>query len=78
MPKYEHQAVALKIKDKVLAFTRKDILSGISEESSEVLDGLGNDGWEMVAAIPFSSGSGGLLSGPMRTDCVLAFFKRQV
>jgi len=39
---------------------------------------MGNDGWEMVAVLPFSMGGVGFFSsGQTKTDAVLAFFKRE-
>lgn len=77
MRAFEHATVVLKIKDKALALTRKDVLAGITDESAERLARMGAEGWEMVSAIPFSSGANGLFSTAMKTDCALAFFKRE-
>jgi hypothetical protein len=75
---FEYQTVALKIKTKGLAMTRKDVVSGLEDEAVAVMQHLGADGWELVSTIPFSSGANALFSTAMRTDCALAFFKRQV
>ena len=75
---FEYLTKPLALKEKGMAITRKDILQGIADESAQELQQLGADGWEMVAAVPFASGSHGLLSNAMKTDTVLAFLKREL
>jgi hypothetical protein len=63
------------LEKKSFAVTRKDVFQGLSEDSAKALAGLGSDGWELVAALPISSGSAGL-SAFASTDAALGLFKR--
>jgi len=77
MTRFEHSVQVLRFEKKGFAITRKDILQGISEESSKELVRLGEEGWELVAVLPFSTGGVGLFSySAATTDAALAFFKR--
>lgn len=75
MTKFEHTTVVLQLEKKNFAMTRKDIFQGLSEESARAISGLGDNGWELVAVLPVSSGSAGLTSFAA-TDAALGFFKR--
>jgi hypothetical protein len=68
--------VVLHLEKKSFALTRADVFQGLSKESAKTLAELGSDGWELVAAMPFSSGSAGLTSYG-GTDAALGLFKRQ-
>lgn len=75
--KFEHTVVVLRFEKKGFAVTRKDVLQGLSEESSTELIRLGEEGWELVAVLPFSTGGVGFFSyAASGTDAALAFFKR--
>jgi len=76
MNKYEHTTVVLHLEKKNFALTRADVFQGLSKESAKNVAELGDDGWEMVAALPISSGSAGL-SSFASTDAALGLFKRQ-
>jgi len=75
--RFEHSVVVLRFKEKGFTISRKDVLQGLADESAAQLRELGNDGWELVAVLPYSTGSVGFLSNaPSATDSALAFFKR--
>lgn len=77
MKRYEHTTAVLHFEKKGFAMTRKDVLQGLSEDSSNLLFKFGEDGWELVAALPFTTGGAGLFSSAATgTDAALAFFKR--
>jgi hypothetical protein len=75
---FEHATAVLQFKEKGFAMSREDLLQGLDEESARHLAQLGRDGWELVSAVPFSSGGASLsFTGSIaKTDAVLAFFKR--
>lgn len=75
---FEHATAVLQFKEKGFAMSRKDLLEGLDEESARHLAQLGRAGWELVSAVPFSSGGASLsFTGSIaKTDAVLAFFKR--
>jgi hypothetical protein len=75
---FEHATAVLQFKEKGFAVSRKDLLEGLDEESARHLAQLGRAGWELVSAVPFSSGGASLsFTGSIaKTDAVLAFFKR--
>ena len=75
MTKFEHTTVVLHLEKKNFAVMRKDVFQGLSAESAKTLGELGADGWELVAAVPISSGSAGLTSFAA-TDAALGLFKR--
>jgi len=75
MTKFEHTTVVLHLEKKNFALARKDVFQGLSEDSAKALGELGADGWELVAALPISSGSAGL-SAFASTDSALGLFKR--
>jgi len=75
MTKFEHTSLVLHFEKKDFALTRKDVFQGLSPESAKALNDLGNDGWELVAAMPVSSGSAGMTSYAA-TDAALGLFKR--
>ena len=60
---------------KDMPFSRKDVLQGLSAETAKAISELGDNGWELVAALPYSSGSLGL-STFASTDAALGLFKR--
>jgi hypothetical protein len=79
MPKFEHIAIVLKLKEKGFALSRKELVQGIDEESVNQLTEFGAAGWEMVSAIPFASGGASMsfTGSAGKTDAVIAFLKRQ-
>jgi hypothetical protein len=79
MTEWEHATAVLRFKEKAFAMTRKEVVQGMDDESAMSLAELGKDGWELVAVLPFSSGSAGLFSNSQaKTDAAIAFFKRPV
>ena len=76
--KYEHIAIVLHFDRKSFAMTRTDLLQGLTAESIVQLDNLGEDGWELVAVLPYTSGRTGLsvFSSTTETDAAMGFFKR--
>lgn len=79
MVKWEHSSVILKLKQKKgLVVSRKDLLQGLEDESIVVLKDMGDNGWELVAVIPFMSGKIGMFAeSKAGTDALIAFLKRQ-
>jgi hypothetical protein len=79
-PPFQHATVILHFKEKGFAMNRKDLLEGLDGESAGQLDQMGSEGWEMVAAVPFSSGGASMsfTGSANKTDAVLAFFKRRI
>ena len=79
MVKWEHSSVILKLKEKKgLVISRKDVLQGIDDESVATLKDMGDDGWELVAVIPFMTGKIGMFADSKAgTDTLIAFLKRQ-
>ncbi len=75
MIKFEHTTVVLQLEKKNFAVSRADVFQGLSRESAETLAKLGEQGWELVAAFPVSSGSAGLTSFAA-TDAALGLLKR--
>ena len=75
MAKYEHTTVVLHFDKKDFALRRRDLLEGLSSDSAKALGELGESGWELVAALPYSSGNAGL-AFQGSTDAAVAFFKR--
>ena len=74
---FDHATKVFKFNEKGFAVSRQDLLQGLDDASSAVLIDMGNDGWELVAALPYSSGAVGFFSNTQsKTDAVLAFFKR--
>ncbi|GEM_PF-1641496 len=75
---FQHATAVLHFKEKGFAMDRKDLLEGLDEESAMHLAQLGMAGWELVSAVPFSSGgaSFSFTGSAGKTDAVLAFFKR--
>ena len=77
--RYEHIAIVLHFEKKGIAMTRQDVLQGLSPDSSSQLHELGNQGWELVSVIPYTTGGIGFWSNTSaRSDAALAFFKRVV
>jgi hypothetical protein len=71
--------LVLHFEKKSFAMTRRDILQGLSADSGAQLRELGNEGWELVAVLPYTTGGVGLFSNATTgTDAALAFFKRIV
>lgn len=79
-PAFEHATAVLRFKEKGFALSRKELLQGLDDESAKHVGVLGAAGWEMVSAVPFSSGGGSMsfTGSANKTDAVLAFFKRQL
>ena len=77
---FQHATAVLRFKEKGFALSRKELLQGLDEESAKHLADLGIAGWELVSAVPFSSGGGSLsfTGSANKTDAVLAFFKRRI
>jgi len=75
MTKDDHTTIVLQLEKKNFALTRKDLFQGLSEDSAKALGRMGGTGWELVAALPISSGSAGLTSFAA-TDAVLGLFNR--
>jgi len=73
--KFEHTSVVLHLEKKEFALARKNVLQGLAPESAKALTELGDNGWELVATIPYSSGSAGL-SSFAATDAAIGLFKR--
>ena len=77
MAKWEHCSVVLKLKQKGFAVSRYDLLQGLDDGSVDSLKKMGDDGWELITAIPFMSGKMGMFSDSRAsTDSLIAFFKR--
>ena len=76
--RYEHTAVVLHFDRKSFAMTRTDLLQGLTSESIVQLDMLGEEGWELVSVLPYTSGRTGLsvFSSTTETDAAMGFFKR--
>ena len=76
--RFEHTAVVLHFDRKSFAMTRTDLLQGLTSESIVQLDMLGEEGWELVSVLPYTSGRTGLsvFSSTTETDAALGFFKR--
>lgn len=75
---FQHATAVLHFKEKSWALSRKELLQGLDEESAKYLTDLGMAGWELVSAVPFTSGGVSLTFNVSKTDAVLAFFKRRV
>ncbi len=75
MTKYEHTALVLHFGNKNFAITRSDLLTGLAAESAKALTELGENGWELVSVLPYSSGSALALRTP-GTDAAIGFLKR--
>ncbi|MEO5957802.1 MAG: hypothetical protein ABIZ49_04615 [Opitutaceae bacterium] len=75
MTKYEHTSVVLHFDKKTFAVTRSDTLQGLAAKSAESMRELGNEGWELVAVLPYSRG-GMFVAGEAGTDAAIGFFKR--
>ena len=77
-PHFEHASLVLRFKEKAFALTRSSLLQGLDEGSAYSLQQLGAGGWEMVAAVPFSTGgaSFSVTGSANKTDAVIGFFKR--
>jgi len=73
--RFEHTSVVLYLEKKDFALARKNVLQGIAAESAEALTELGDNGWELVAVLPYSSGSAGL-SVFAATDAAIGLLKR--
>jgi len=77
MTRWDHATAVLRFKEKGFALSRKDVIQGLDEESSSILRDLGNQGYELVAVLPFSTGGAGMFSNAQaKTDAAIAFFKR--
>jgi len=77
MNRYEHATAVLHFEKKGFVMTRKDALQGLSEDSSKLLSKYGDDGWELVAVLPYTTGGVGLFANATTgTDAALAFFQR--
>ena len=76
--RFEHMAIVLHFDHKKFAMTRTDLLQGLTDESNAQLYTLGEDGWELVAVLPYTSGRTGLsvFSSTTETDAAMGFFKR--
>ena len=61
--RYEHMAVVLHFDRKSFAMTRTDLLQGLTSESTAQLYKLGEEGWELISVLPYTS-------GPDRFICV--------
>lgn len=66
---FEHRSVVLHVSEKNFTLKSKDVLQGLTPESAQVLTDLGNERWELVSVVGYSSGLGA-------TEALLAFFKR--
>jgi len=73
LARFEHTSVVLHLDRKNFALARKDVLQGFAAESAQALTELGDDGWELVAVMPYSSGSGLSIA---TTDAAIGLFKR--
>lgn len=80
MNKWQYATSILKFKEKGFAISRKDVLQGLEDESANNLKGFGDEGWELVAVMPFSTGGTVGMFSPSsgKTDAVVAFLKRPV
>lgn len=75
MRKYEHTTLVLRFDEKGFATSRADLLQGLAPASAKSLHDLGRDGWELIAVMPYVSGSTRVLRQP-GTDAAVGFFKR--
>jgi len=75
MTRFEHTSVVLELEEKDFSAQRSDLLQGLAPKSVAQLDALSNDGWELVAVLPYISPSVRLMRQP-GTDAALGFFKR--
>ncbi|HTR41497.1 MAG TPA: hypothetical protein VMH87_07765 [Pseudomonadales bacterium] len=76
--KYEHLAVVLHFDRKKFAITRTDLLQGLTDESNAQLHLLGEEGWELVSVLPYTTGRAALsmFTSTTETDAAMGFFKR--
>jgi DNA-directed RNA polymerase subunit RPC12/RpoP len=76
--RYEHIAIVLHFDHKKFAMTRTDLLQGLTGESKAQLNKLGEDGWELVAVLPYTTGRAALsmFASNTETDAAMGFFKR--
>ena len=75
MTKYEHTTLVLHFEKKNFSLTCSGVLDGLSPKSAKELNALGQDGWELVSALPFSAGTAVSIRQP-GTDAAVGFFKR--
>lgn len=75
MTKYEHTTIVLNFDQKAFAVTRGSALQGLTANGVERMTAVGDDGWELVAVLPYVRG-GMFVAGEAGTDAALAFFKR--
>lgn len=66
--RFEHVSVVLHVEEKHFTLSEKNVLQGLTQESSARIAKLGEEGWELVSVVRY----GGLGS----TQALLAFFKR--
>jgi hypothetical protein len=71
-------AIVLHFDRKAFAMTRNDLLQGLTGESLTQLNRLGEDGWELISVLPYTSGRTDLsiFSHRTETDAAMGFFKR--
>jgi len=77
MNKWEYKTMVMKFSEAGFAVSRKDVFQGLSEDSKQLLIEDGEKGWELITAIPISTGGAGFFSSNQtKTDAALGFFKR--
>ena len=77
--KFRYTTIVIRLNMKGFVFRKEDLLQGLYEESADQLTRLGNEGWELVAVLPFSTGRANFLLPAGKTngkDSAIAFFKR--
>ena len=66
--RYEHKCIVLHIEMKNFTLTSRDALQGLTSDSEDFVRKLGEDGWELVAVLPYEA----------TPRAALAFFKRAI
>ena len=73
--KFRYTTIIIHLSEKGFVFRKEDLLQGLSEESADQFTRLGNEGWELVAVLPFNAGKSGFLGKTSGKDSAIAFFK---
>jgi hypothetical protein len=76
--RYEHMVVVLQFDRKAFAMTRDGLLQGLTGDSLAQLNMLGDDGWELISVLPYTSGRTdiSIFSHRTETDAAMGFLKR--
>lgn len=67
MTKFEHTTVVLNFEKRTFAMTSRGVCQGLSEESAKELVKMGEEGWELVSVLPYTTG-GTLVLGPVNPN----------